>query len=104
MLQSHLSLLPLLFLCVFLQIALPLLLGYLYGAGLRAPEAERRALSYEFGICNTALAALLALHHIGPLAAVPAVANLITNTCVGSLLAVTWQPLFARRRLKEKQG
>jgi len=104
MLQSHLSLLPLLFLCVFLQIALPLLLGYLYGAGLRAPEAERRALSYEFGICNTALAALLAMHHIGPLAAVPAVANLITNTCVGSLLAVTWQPLFARRRLKEKQG
>lgn len=96
MLQSSLSLLPLLFLCVLLQVALPMVLGYLYGAGLRADEPDRRALSYEFGICNTALAALLAMQHIGPLAAVPAVANLITNTCLGSLLAVAW-PMLSKR-------
>ncbi|UFJ40875.1 bile acid:sodium symporter family protein [Brevibacillus humidisoli] len=102
MLQTYLSLLPLLFLCVFLQVTLPMLFGYLFGAGLRAEEAERRALSYEFGICNTALAALLAMHHISPIAAVPAVANMITNTSVGALIAVTWEPLFGRLRSKRQ--
>jgi BASS family bile acid:Na+ symporter len=80
MLQENLVLLPWLFLCVFLQITVPMVLGYCFGAGFRMPEADRRSVVYEFGICNTALAALLAMEHISPIAAVPAVANMITNT------------------------
>ncbi|MBO8163983.1 MAG: bile acid:sodium symporter family protein [Brevibacillus sp.] len=98
MLSTYLSLLPLLFLCVLLQVTLPMMGGYGYAAVLRAEEAERRAVSYEFGICNTALAALLAMEHISPIAAVPAVANMITNTTVGALVAVTWEPVRSRWR------
>lgn len=99
MLQKYVHLLPWLFLCVFLQITVPMLLGYGFGAGLRADEADRRAIAYQFGICNTALAALLATDHISPIAAVPAVANMITNTSVGALIAITWQPAFNRWRV-----
>jgi BASS family bile acid:Na+ symporter len=103
-LAAHLSLLPMLFFCVFLQVTLPMLLGYLYGFCIRAAEPDRRAIAYQFGICNTALAALLAMQHIDAMAAVPAVANMITNTTLGALIANMWEPL--RRRWiahKERQ-
>lgn len=92
MLKTYLHLLPLLFLCVFLQVTIPMIIGYFYGVGIRAAEADRRAIVYEFGICNTALAALLAMDHISPIAAIPAVANMITNTTMGALIAVLWDP------------
>ncbi|USG65601.1 bile acid:sodium symporter family protein [Brevibacillus ruminantium] len=92
MLEDNLSLLPWLFLCVFLQVTIPMVLGYFFGAGFRMPEADRRSVVYEFGICNTALAALLAMEHISPVAAVPAVANMITNTSLGALIAILWEP------------
>lgn len=96
MLQENLVLLPWLFLCVFLQITVPMVLGYCFGAGFRMPEADRRSVVYEFGICNTALAALLAMEHISPIAAVPAVANMITNTSLGAFIAVLWEPARTR--------
>ncbi|WP_019122579.1 bile acid:sodium symporter family protein [Brevibacillus massiliensis] len=96
MLKQYVHLLPLLFVCVFLQVTVPMLLGYGYSAALGAPEPDRRSIVYEMGICNTALAALLAIHHISPIAAVPAVANMITNTSVGALIAILWQPAADR--------
>jgi BASS family bile acid:Na+ symporter len=103
-LESYLPVLPWLFVCVFLQVTIPMLLGYWYGVGIRAAEPDRRSLAYEFGICNTALAALLAMEHLGPLAAVPAVANMITNTTVGALIANLWEPLRVRWLACRKTG
>ena len=95
-LQENLHILPLLFFCVFLQITIPMVLGYIFGAALGMEEADRRSIVYEFGICNTALAALLAMDHVSPIAAVPAVVNMILNTSVGALVAVMWEPLRMR--------
>ncbi|MCK9905962.1 bile acid:sodium symporter, partial [Frankia sp. Cpl3] len=97
-LQQYASLFPLLFLCVFLQVSVPMLLGYGFGASLRMQEADRRAMVYQFGICNTALAAILAMHHISPVAAIPAVANMITNTTLGALVYIVWEPALAKWR------
>lgn len=103
-LEQNLDILPWLFLCVFFQITIPMVLGYFFGASLQMPEADRRSIVYEFGICNTALAALLAMDHISPIAAVPAVANMITNTSTGALIAIVWEPartkwlLFKQRK------
>ncbi|EST54584.1 hypothetical protein T458_13030 [Brevibacillus panacihumi W25] len=102
-LQENLDILPLLFLCLFLQITIPMAVGYGYAARLGMPEPDRRAVVYEFGICNTALAALLAMDHISPIAAVPAVANMITNISVGALIAVSWEPL-RKRLLTSREG
>ncbi|MFB5283430.1 bile acid:sodium symporter family protein [Peribacillus sp. Hz7] len=92
-LEKNISLLPLIFFCVFLQIMIPMILGYIYGIFFNMPKSDRISMFYEFGICNTALASILAMHHISPIAAVPAVANMITNTFLGALIAIAWKPL-----------
>jgi len=96
MLHDNMNQLPKLFLCVFLQITIPMILGYFYSALFKMPEPERRSMVYEFGICNTALAALLAMVSISPIAAVPAVTNMIVNTSLGALIAILWEPAHAK--------
>jgi bile acid:Na+ symporter, BASS family len=105
MLFENINLLPKLFLCVFLQITIPMILGYIYSSIFKMPEPERRSIVYEFGICNTALAALLAMDSISPIAAVPAVTNMIVNTSLGALIAILWEPAQARwKSLFNRQG
>ncbi|MBB2482009.1 bile acid:sodium symporter family protein [Bacillus sp. APMAM] len=96
MLHDNMNQLPKLFLCVFLQITIPMILGYLYSALFKMEEPERRSMVYEFGICNTALAALLAMVSISPIAAVPAVTNMIVNTSLGALIAILWEPAHSK--------
>lgn len=99
-LEKHIYLLPIIFLCVFLQVIIPMIVGYGFGALWKMPQTDRISIMYEFGICNTALASLLAMHHISAIAAVPAVANMITNTFLGSLIAISWQPI-SKKLVKE---
>ena len=86
-LQENLSILPLVFLAVFFQVTIPMLAGYFISKALKIPEENNRAILFHTGICNTALAATLAMEHVSSLAAVPAVANMVINLTVGAIVA-----------------
>src|SRR5699024_9218338 len=88
LLQDNLSLLPLLVVITGLQIVIPMFLGYFLARLLKVREEDSRAIMYETGLCNTALAAILAMDYISYLAAVPAVINTILNLSIGALIAI----------------
>lgn len=92
-LKENLSALPLIFLAVLLQVSLPMFAGYFIAKAAKVPEENARAILFHTGICNTALAATLAMEHVSSLAAVPAVANMVVNLTLGALVA----NFFARR-------
>ncbi|MFT9847151.1 bile acid:sodium symporter family protein [Aneurinibacillus sp. REN35] len=87
-LLEHAAILPALFFCVILQILLQMLGGYVYARWLRCSDAECRSMIFEVGICNTALATVLANDTFGPLAGLASMANMVCNLTLGSLLAV----------------
>lgn len=86
-LQDNLSALPLIFLAVFFQVSIPMAAGYFIAKWLKVPEENARAILFHTGICNTALAATLAMEHVSSLAAVPAVANMVVNLTLGAIVA-----------------
>jgi len=86
-LEENLSVLPLIFFAVFLQVSIPMALGYAISRALKVPEENARAILFHTGICNTALAATLAMEHVSSLAAVPAVANMVVNLTIGAIVA-----------------
>ncbi|MEO2222665.1 bile acid:sodium symporter family protein [Priestia megaterium] len=73
--------------CVFLQVTLQMVCGYGYAKLLRYSEAECRAILFEVGICNSALAAVLANDTFGSMASVAAMANMVCNLVIGSFIA-----------------
>lgn len=79
--------LPLLFVVVFFQVVTPMAAAYYIARLCKVPEASCRAMLFHVGICNTALSATLAIHHIDPLAAVPSVVNMVINLSVGAFVA-----------------
>lgn len=86
-LLKHPAILPSLFLCVILQIILQMLLGFLFAKFFRYDAAECRSIVFEVGICNSALATVLANDTFGPLAGLAAMVNMVCNLTLGSLLA-----------------
>ncbi|KAB7706175.1 bile acid:sodium symporter family protein [Bacillus aerolatus] len=86
-LAKNLDLLPLIFLAVFIQVSVPMLTGYLIARLFKIPEQNCRAILFHTGICNTALAATLAMEHISSAAAVPSVANMVVNLTLGAIVA-----------------
>ncbi|MCZ2258111.1 bile acid:sodium symporter family protein [Sporosarcina sp. G11-34] len=97
-LQVNLSILPIIFLAVFFQVTIPMFAGYSMSKWMKVPEENSRAILFHTGICNTALAATLAMEHVSSLAAVPAVANMVVNLTVGAIVA----NLFANKYKIEK--
>lgn len=87
-LLEHVSLLLPVVAAVVLQILLQMGLGYLYARAVRFDIPARRSMIFEVGICNTALAAVLATQAFGPMAGVVAMANMVCNLTLGSLAAV----------------
>lgn len=87
LLLENTSILGTLFLCVCLQIILQMSLGYIYAKFIRLSESECRSILFEVGICNTALATVLANVTFGPLAALASMANMISNLTIGSFVA-----------------
>lgn len=87
LIQENLSLLPLLILATLVQILLPMCLVYVVIKNLGASPSDGRAILFEAGLCNTALAAILAMEHISLLAAVPAVINTVLNLSLGAWMA-----------------
>ncbi|AXI00521.1 bile acid:sodium symporter family protein [Sporosarcina sp. PTS2304] len=93
-LSENLSVLPLVFVAVTLQVCIPMGAGYFISRWLGVPERNARAILFHTGICNTALAATLAMEHFGSLAAVPAVANMVMNLTIGALMASLFENKF----------
>ncbi|TQR21347.1 bile acid:sodium symporter family protein [Psychrobacillus vulpis] len=86
-LKNNLSELPIIFVAVFFQVSIPMLVGYWGARWWKVPEQYARAILFHTGICNTALAATLAMEHVSSLAAVPAVANMVVNLTLGAIVA-----------------
>lgn len=100
-LLEHPAILPSLFICVILQIILQMLLGYLFARFLHYDETECRSIVFEVGICNAALATVLANDTFGPLAGLAAMANMVCNLTLGSLLAAILASIPVRASLKK---
>lgn len=86
-LEENLHLLPLIGFAVFLQVAIPMFGGYYLSKLFNVGEAAARSILFQTGICNTALAATLALEHVSSLAAVPAVVNMVINLTLGAIMS-----------------
>ena len=100
LLRDNLSLLPLLIGITVLQIVIPMFLGYFFARVFKFKEEDARAIMYETGLCNTALAAILAMDYISYLAAVPAVINTILNLSIGALIAI----VISNREVQVESG
>lgn len=85
--RDHLSIMPLLTVVVFIQVTAPMALGYAAAKKLRLSEADARAVLFHVGLCNTALAAILAFEFIGDIGAVPPIINMIFNLSIGSAVS-----------------
>ena len=90
-LKDHLSVLPVVFFAVILQIIIPMGLGYWCARWLKVGEANARSMLFHVGITNTALATTLAIEHISSLAAVPAVVAVVCNLTIGAIVANWWE-------------
>lgn len=99
LLKENLGSLPLLIIITIIQILTPMFLAYGLVKRLKFQEQDARAILYEAGLCNTALAAILAIDHISFLAAVPAVINTVLNLSLGALIAM----ILAKRDLQKSQ-
>ncbi|MGG3928037.1 bile acid:sodium symporter family protein [Metabacillus fastidiosus] len=100
-LLAHTSILPSLFLCVSIQIILQMVLGYWYGKWIGCTEAECRSMLFEVGICNSALATVLANDTFGPLAGLAAMANMVCNLTLGSLMGVIFSYIPIRTKSEQ---
>lgn len=84
---SQLSHFPLVLLATFIQVVLPMILAYVIAKALSMKEEDARATMFQVGLCNTALAAIIANEFIGEVGAIPAIINMIINLSVGAALA-----------------
>lgn len=80
----------LVFIAVFLHNGFGLLLGYIIASMMGLSENDRRAISIEVGMQNSALGVTLATAHFSPLAALPSVWGAIWHNISGPILATFW--------------
>ncbi len=87
--SSEFILIPMITAVAFLQVVLPMIITYLILQlkSIRVDEGDIRAIVFHVGLCNTALAAILAIEFISEIAALPAIINMVINLSLGSLLA-----------------
>lgn len=85
------ALTPLILLAVVLHNGGGLLGGYYGARALGLGVAQRRTVAIEVGMQNSGLAAVLALAHLSPEAALPAVVFSVWHNLSGSLLAGFWR-------------
>ncbi|TWI52658.1 bile acid:sodium symporter family protein [Halalkalibacter nanhaiisediminis] len=84
---SQIAMLPIVFIATFIQVVLPMALAYVIARRLKIGEKDARGILFHAGLCNTALAAILAFEFIGELAVIPPIINMVINLSVGSFLA-----------------
>ncbi len=86
---SELILIPMITIVAFFQVTLPMVIAYftLKLKWLRVEKEDIKAIVFHVGLCNTALAAILAIEFISEIAAIPAIINMVINLSLGSFLA-----------------
>lgn len=84
---KELGSLPLIVLATTIQVVLPMLAAYYIAKKLAVVEEDARAILFQVGLCNTALAAILSFEFIGEFAAIAPIVNMIVNLSVGSMIA-----------------
>ncbi|MCS0670174.1 bile acid:sodium symporter family protein [Cytobacillus firmus] len=85
--QQELAILPILCLAIFIQVVFPMISSYFIAKKLSISEADARAILFQAGLCNTALAAILAFEYISELAAIAPIINMIINLSAGSWIS-----------------
>ncbi|MEB1808510.1 MAG: bile acid:sodium symporter [Bacillaceae bacterium] len=87
--SSELIIIPIITLVAFLQVTMPMLIAYLLLQlkWLKVENEDVTAIVFHVGLCNTALAAILAIEFISDIAAIPAIINMVINLSFGSFLA-----------------
>lgn len=85
-----LSVAAIVFIAVFLFNSLGLLLGYTSATLLKMGKEKSKAISFEVGIVNSGLGAALAMTHLDPIAAIPAVLFSFWAPFSGSFIASYW--------------
>ncbi|MBE1556254.1 bile acid:sodium symporter family protein [Sporosarcina limicola] len=88
----------LIFIAVMIHNAVGLLLGYFTALAMGLNESDRRAISIEVGMQNSALGVALASAHFGPLAALPSALAAVWHNISGPILATIWskKPAWAK--------
>lgn len=81
------SLFLVLLVVVFLQVWFPMISGYKISLFLGLSREKSIAILFQVGLCNSALAAILALEFFGGKAAIPAVLNMIFNLSLGAFFS-----------------
>ncbi|HSJ38860.1 MAG TPA: bile acid:sodium symporter [Planococcus sp. (in: firmicutes)] len=84
---SEINSIPLIAIATFIQVTLPMAAAYFIAKGLKMEEQDARAALFQVGLCNTALAAILAHKFIGELGVVAPIFNMIFNLSIGALVA-----------------
>ena len=84
---SELGTIPILVVATFIQVALPMAAAYYIAKGLKMNEQDARAALFQVGLCNTALAAILAFQFIGELGTIAPIFNMIFNLSLGAMIA-----------------
>lgn len=65
--------------------------GYAVAAFFRMPENQRRTLSIEVGMQNAGLGTVLAIHNLGPRAAIPTAFFVFTCIITAALITAYWK-------------
>lgn len=84
---ENLDLLALITIAVFIQVALPMAAAYFIAKHFSFNEADARAALFQAGLCNTALASILAFEFIGSLGAIPPIINMVINLSLGAFIS-----------------
>ncbi|EGA90551.1 bile acid:sodium symporter [Planococcus donghaensis MPA1U2] len=84
---SELATIPLLVVATFIQVTVPMAAAYFIAKALKMDEQDARAALFQVGLCNTALAAILAYKFIGELGVIAPIFNMIFNLSIGAMIA-----------------
>ncbi|RNF39892.1 bile acid:sodium symporter family protein [Planococcus salinus] len=84
---SEMNSIPLIAAATLVQVVFPMAAAYLIARALNLGEEDARAALFQVGLCNTALAAILAFRFIGELGTVAPIFNMIFNLSLGALIA-----------------
>ncbi|MEK6267791.1 MAG: bile acid:sodium symporter [Planococcus sp. (in: firmicutes)] len=84
---SELASIPLIAMATFIQVTVPMAAAYFIAKALKMNEQDARAALFQVGLCNTALAAILAYKFIGELGVIAPIFNMIFNLSIGAMIA-----------------
>ncbi|MTD31142.1 bile acid:sodium symporter family protein [Planomicrobium sp. YIM 101495] len=101
---SELSIIPLVAAATFIQVVFPMAAAYWLARLFRMEEADARATLFQVGLCNTALAAILAFQFIGELGTVAPIFNMIFNLSIGALTANRFAAIIIQSKTNEWSG